>query len=229
MLVEIYSDLVCPWCYIGEARFDRALETFPHRDQVEVVLRPFQLDPEAPVPGTPLISYLEGRYGAQARAMMEQAGEAAEAEGLAVDWEQAQVANTLDAHRLLRMVVWKEGAEVQRQLAKALFRLHFVQGGDLSDPEVLASLAERQGLDRQEVGAFLASDEGMEATRDAMEYARGIGISSVPTFVFQGRWGIRGAQPPEAFTRMLDQVLERMEEGADLEEGADGQEGADHE
>ena len=215
MLVEIYSDLICPWCYIGEARFDRALTAFPHRDQVEVVFRPFQLDPGAPVPGVPLLDYLEGRYGAQARSMMERAGDAAESEDLAVDWERAQVANTRDAHRLLRLAAWKHGARVQRTLAKALFRAHFAEGGDLSDRQLLTGLAEREGLDPQEVRDFLASDEGVEATQNEMERGRQIGISSVPTFVFQGRWGIQGAQAPETFAKMLEDVLEGMEEAPD--------------
>jgi predicted DsbA family dithiol-disulfide isomerase len=100
--VEIYSDIVCPWCYIGEHRFFQALSDFPNADQVEVVFRPFQLDPGAPPRGIPLAEYLERRYGGRSVAMMERVGSVAAEEGIAIDWDRALAGNTHTAHRLLR-------------------------------------------------------------------------------------------------------------------------------
>ncbi len=211
MKVEIYSDLVCPWCYIGERRFSEALRQFDDEAKVEVAFRPFQLDPDAGTRPIPLRSYLERRYGARSSAMMEQAGAAAAAEGIDMRWDDALAANTFHAHRLLHLALMEDGEETQRALAASLFAAHFTDGADLGDPEVLAARGEGVGMKRERVRAFLASDEGVEETRAEVDRARRIGVRSVPTFVFEGKWGVTGAQSTEYFLETLREVADRGE------------------
>ena len=206
MKVEIYSDVACPWCYIGKRRFERALETYPDAEAVEVVYRPYQLDPDAPVPGVPMLKYLEARFGTGAAAMAERVTAAAAAEGLEMDYERGIAANTLDAHRLLRVVEREGGGESQRAAAERLFAAHFAEGADIADPEVLVAVAAEVGLDPERVRVQLASGEGRAEVREEIAAAQGMGITAVPTFVFDGRWAVQGAQPSETFLRALRTV-----------------------
>lgn len=206
MKVEIYSDIVCPWCYIGERRFSRALADFAGADDVEIVFRPYQLDPGAPDSPVPLSEYLEGRYGPRAKGMQEQVGEAAAAEGITIHWDRAQAANTREAHRLLRLALEEQGPEAQRRLAERLFDLHFTRGGDLTDSRQLADEAAEVGIDRQRAVEYLESGEGGAELEAEFERARSLGIQAVPTFVFEGRWAVQGAQPKENFLSALAEV-----------------------
>lgn len=206
MQVEIYSDVVCPWCYIGERRFRRALERYAGRDGVVAIFRPYQLDPGAPAGAVPLREYLAGRFGAAAEAMMARVGDVARGEGIEIDWERAQAANTFTAHRLLQLALAEYGPETQLDLADALFAAHFCEGGDVSDHGLLTDLAAAAGMDRARVAAYLASGEGEEATRQAIERAVRTGVRAVPTFVFQGRWMVQGARSVETFLTALERV-----------------------
>lgn len=206
MKVEIYSDIVCPWCYIGERRFGRALEAFGRGEVVEVVFRPYQLDPSAPHTAVPLKEYLAARYGPRAGGMLQHAGAAAAGEGITIEWEKALAANTFDAHRLLHLAEREYGAAVQRALAEKLFELHFTRGGDVSDLEALTTVAVSVGMDAERVRAYLASEEGVHEVGAEIAGARSLGIHAVPTFVFEGQFAVQGAQPPSVFLRALEEV-----------------------
>jgi predicted DsbA family dithiol-disulfide isomerase len=216
MKVEIYSDIACPWCYIGEHRFKRALAAYPRADQVEVVYRSFQLDPSAPASPVPLLAHLEEKFGARVHEMLGRVGDAAQGEGIAIDWERAQSVNTLTAHRLLRLAEHDYGAEVQRALVEKLFEAYFTRGGNVADPELLTELAAQVGMDRARVQEYLATGEGAEETRYEIDQARRLGISSVPTFVFEERFAVPGAQPASTFLQALEQVAAHLaSEGAE--------------
>jgi predicted DsbA family dithiol-disulfide isomerase len=207
MKVEIYSDIVCPWCYIGERRLERALAALPPHERVEVVFRPYQLDPSAPETAVPLTQYLEGRFGGRKDGMLDAVSDAAHGEGITIDWDRALSANTRTAHRLLQWALQEGGPEVQRKLAAELFALHFTRGGNVGDVEQLAAAAASAGLDAERARVYLASGEGLRELESEFEKARELGITSVPTFVIDGRYAIQGAQPTSTFVRVLEQVL----------------------
>jgi len=213
MKVEIYSDVVCPWCYIGERRFARALAAFPQADRVDIVYRSYQLDPEAPAQAVPLKQYLARRFGAAVDGMLARVTQTAAAEGIVMDWDRALSVNTLTAHRLLGLAEREYGAAVQRALFEKLFEAHFTRGVDVADHEQLADLAASVGMDRARVRAYLASDEGLAETREALEHARRIGVRAVPTFVFDGEFAVEGAQPASVFLQVLEEVASRNAPG----------------
>lgn len=219
MKIEIYSDVACPWCYIGERRFQRALAAFPGAGDVEVVYRPFQLDPSMPEQPVPMNEYLRRRFGAQVEGMQEHVAGAARGEGIRIDFENGVIVNTLTAHRLLRLAEREHGAPVQRALAEHLFEAHFERGQDVSDPGVLSGLAAAVGMDAARVRGYLASDEGVEETRAAIRAAPARGVRAVPTFVFDGRHAVEGAQPTSTFLQVLERLDVAEREGG---EGAGG-------
>ena len=210
MKVEIYSDVVCPWCYIGERRFLRALEASGAED-VEVIFRPFQLDPSAAEEARPLSEYLSRRFGAMASAMTSRVTQLGEAEGIRFDWERAQAVNTLRAHRLMRLAEG-EPLEVRLALVEGLFRAHFSEGRNVGDDAELVAIAGAAGVDTARAAQWLSSGEGEEEVRAAIEEARAIGVESVPTFVFDDRFALEGAQAVETFVAALDEVREHAAE-----------------
>lgn len=207
MKVEIYSDVACPWCYIGKARFDRALAAFPGAEEVEVVYRAYQLDPGAPSEAVPMMEYLERRFGGAARGMADRVADQARHEGLEMDYVQGLAVNTLNAHRLMHLAEREHGHEVQREVAAGLFEAHFSSGRDVGDPAVLADIAEAAGMDGVRVSAYLASNEGAREVREDIERARRLGITAVPTFVFENRYAVQGAQPTSAFLQALEGAM----------------------
>jgi predicted DsbA family dithiol-disulfide isomerase len=206
MLVEVYSDVACPWCYIGERRFAKALARFDARDDVEVVFRPYQLDPTAPRVSVPLLGALERKFGPGAGQMIARVTSAAAEEGIAMRMDRARSVNTLDAHRLVRLAEREHGPAVQRALMDRLFESYFTNGGDVGDRALLADLAAASGVDRTRAEAYLASDEGLLEVRSEIDEARALGITAVPTFVFEGRFAVSGAQAPELFLDALREV-----------------------
>jgi predicted DsbA family dithiol-disulfide isomerase len=199
--VEIWSDVVCPWCYIGKRRLEHALGDFEHADEVEITWRSFQLNPNTP-PGTavPTKEYLVQRFGPQATEMSARVADLARAEGLDFNTDAALTVNTLDSHRLLHLAneVGRGDAAKER-----LLRAHFIEGADLSDPDVLVSLLGEAGVDPDRARAVLNSREYAEAVRDDFEEAERLGANGVPFFVIDRKYGISGAQPAEAFLHAL--------------------------
>lgn len=204
--VEIYSDIVCPWCYVGKARFERALAAFPQGDRVEVVYRPFQLDPSAPNEPRPHREALEAKFGPRAAAMDARITELGAAEGLAFAFDDTLENNTLLAHRLLRFALDEYGADAQARLKGRLMADHFSRGKDVGNPDHLTEAAAAEGLDPALVSAFLAGDDLRAEVLADLDEARGLGITAVPTFVFEGRWAVQGGQETSTFLQVLEQV-----------------------
>jgi predicted DsbA family dithiol-disulfide isomerase len=207
MLIEIWSDVVCPWCYIGKRRLEEALAAFPHRDEVEVVYRSFELDPTAPQDGTEsVVDALTRKYGPGAGQMMERvAGVAAEA-GLRFDYAHATHTKTVDAHRLLHLALDVAGPALQRSLKEALLEAYFGHGRSMGDHAVLREVAAGAGLPAERVDAVLRSDEYAEEVRADLAQARGYGVTGVPFFVVDRAFAVSGAQPTEVFTQLLERA-----------------------
>ncbi|MEU5181316.1 DsbA family oxidoreductase [Streptomyces longwoodensis] len=210
MRVEIWSDIACPWCYVGKARFEKALAAFPHRDQVEVVHRSFELDPgRAKDDVQPVITMLSRKYGLseeQARAGEDNLGAQAAAEGLAYRTRGRDHGNTFDLHRLLHLA--KEHGR-QDELVQILYRANFAEERSLftEGDDRLVELAVEAGLDAEAVRAVLAdpaayADEVRADEREAAE----LGANGVPFFVLDRRYGVSGAQPAEVFAQALTQA-----------------------
>jgi predicted DsbA family dithiol-disulfide isomerase len=207
MQVEIWSDVVCPWCYLGKRRFERALASFPHRADVEVVYRSFELDPSAAPGGTaPTVELLASKYGMtvqQAHDAQTQMEQRAAADGLTFRMDGLRSGNTHDAHRLLHLA---KARDVQPDLAERLHRAYFSEQRSVFDHSSLTELAVEVGLDRDEVVAVLAGD-AYAADVDADEdLARSFGATGVPFFVIDRRYGISGAQPAETLVEALQQA-----------------------
>lgn len=226
MKVEIYSDIACPWCYIGEKRFQRALAAYPQADAIEVVYRSYQLDPDTPAEPMPHNEYMERRFGRPVDDMLSQVTETAQREGITMNWDDAVAVNTLTAHRLLRLAEHEYGAEVQRALVERLFAAHFTDGANVADHDLLTEYAVAVGMDEARVREYLASEEGLAETRADLDAARARGIQAVPTFVFEGQWAVQGAQPASAFLQVLEEVAERSA-GAEAASNAEADSCAD--
>ena len=206
MKVEIYSDVACPWCYVGKVRFERALSAFPQAGDVEVTYRPFQLNPATPEQPQPLYEYYDQRFGPGFRDKHTQVTDLAAQEGLDFHMDRALAVNTFTAHRLLWLVERHQGAPAQRDLKAALLRTYFSDGGNVNDTDTLVRLAEEVDVDGDTARAWLTSDEGADEVKAELNHAHELGINSVPTFVFEGKWAVQGAQPTSTFLQVLEQV-----------------------
>lgn len=204
MRIDIWSDLVCPWCWIGKHRLRRALELLGDAaPAVDIHWHPFLLDPDADATPVPLREAYAGKFGGAARAdgILRSTQATARAEGLPMDFDRGQVrVTTLPGHRLMWLAAREGDADA---VGEALFRAHFAEGRNLADPEVLAAAGAAGGLAAERVHALLASDDGLAEVRAALGRAQAMGIRAVPTFVIDGRQGIQGAHPPEALAQAL--------------------------
>lgn len=203
--LDILSDPICPWCYIGKANLDRALARAANHPFV-IEWHPFQLNPDMPREGADRRTYFAARFGDPARiaAMQARVTEVATAAGLAIDLDAiTRIPNTLDAHRLIH---WAGIEGKQTAVVSALFRANFVEGRDIGDAEVLADIADTAGLDAALVARLLASDADLAeiSARDA--HSRKMGVTAVPTFIVAQSHAVPGAQPPEMWDRVIAEL-----------------------
>jgi predicted DsbA family dithiol-disulfide isomerase len=209
MDVEIWSDIACPWCYIGKRRFEAALARFEHADDVRVTWRSFELDPSAPAERTgDRATRIAEKYGItpeRAREMEQHVTEMAAGEGLEFRFDVARSGATFDGHRLVHLAA-EHG--LQDQMKERLLRAYFTEGGLMSDPETLVALAVEVGLPEAEARQTIASDRFAEDVRSDERLAGELGISAVPTFVVDRALGASGAHPPEELLALLRQGWE---------------------
>jgi len=207
MKVEIWSDVVCPFCYVGKRRFGNALESFPHADVVTVLWRSFELDPGAPArtPGT-LEERLAAKYGvtlAEARAMNERVVAMSHGEGLEVRLDLAKPGSTFGAHRLIHLAA-EHG--LQHQAKERALRAYWLEGRPIGELDTLVEIGIEIGLEPAVVRAALEGDAYAEAVREDEREAASLGVQGVPFFVFDRRFAVSGAQPTELFGRALQQA-----------------------
>jgi predicted DsbA family dithiol-disulfide isomerase len=204
MRVEIWSDIVCPWCYIGKRRFERALPTFAGRGDVEVVHRAFQLNPQAPRDRTTSrAERLKAKYGwsdAQTTAMNARLEQLAAAEGLEYHLAGGVTGNTFDAHRVVHFA---RGAGREDAALERLYRAYFTEQRSIFDRPALVELAADAGLDRDEIRAALDSDAYADAVAEDLREAAALGVRGVPFFVFDNKYGVSGAQSVDVFVEAL--------------------------
>ena len=203
LTIDVVSDVVCPWCYLGEKRLERALaaETAP----VEVRWRPFQLDPTIPPGGLDRAAYMERKFGKSGRlqAAHDRLTQLGAEVGIPFAFDRIKRApNTLDAHRLVR---WAASAGKQAEVVDRLFRAYFTEGQDIGDPAVLTVIARECGLDPDVVATLLGRDDDKDAVRREIGEAQAIGVSGVPFFIFAGRLAVSGAQDVEVLRDAMAQ------------------------
>lgn len=207
--LDIFSDPVCPWCMIGKARLDRALESRP-RHPFAVTWHPFQLNPDMPPDGMDRAAYLEGKFGGrvEAAAVYARIDAAARDSGIEIDWAAIpRIPNTLDAHRLIH---WAGIERRQTPVVAALFRAYWKEGRDIGDRDVLADLADEAGLDAAVIRRLLASDADADDIRTRDAHARTRGITGVPTFIVADTHVVPGAQPADLWERLIDEVTGQL-------------------
>lgn len=208
--LDILSDPICPWCYIGKTHLDKALAAVPDHPFV-IEWHPFQLNPDMPAGGMDRRAYLEGKFGGKDGAIRAYAPvvETAEKAGLNINFEGIKrTPNTLDAHRLIH---WAGIERKQNDVVDALFNAYFVQGRDIGDHEVLADIADGIGMDAAVVLKLLKSDADREEVRQRDAHSREMGVGSVPTFIIANQHAVPGAQPPELWTQVITELMSQLE------------------
>jgi predicted DsbA family dithiol-disulfide isomerase len=215
--IDVWSDVACPWCYVGKRRLERALKEFPHADEVKVVWHAFELDPAAPKERDPSTSHaarIAKKYGIsidQARRNSDGLREVARGEGLTFDFEHIRSGNMFDAHRLIHL---GHARGVQDAVKERFLRAYLEEGALMSDHATLVRLAKDAGLDEGEAADVLASDQFAEAVRADEAQARELGIDGVPCFVVDGRFAVSGAQSPQILLSALHQAWSEREPAA---------------
>ena len=213
MQIDVISDVVCPWCFIGKRNLERALETWhaKHPDETPTVRwHAFQLNPQLPDSGVPRKQYLENKFGGPARAKEIYARVSAAGKRVGIDFafDSIQVQpNTVDAHRLMHYA-GEHGK--QDEMAEAIFRRYFVEGADLSSKATLADIAQQAGLNRDEVVTYLAGDADRALVEEQDRRARAIGVEGVPFFIFNQRLSLSGAQPAEVIVEAMEKAREEL-------------------
>ncbi len=207
MQVEIWSDVVCPWCYLGKRRFEQALAEFEHRDDVQVVYRSFELDPDAPAGATtPTVELLADKYGmspAQASQAQREMEERAAGDGLTFRLGDLRRGNTRDAHRVIQLA--KDRGR-QEAVVERLHKAYFTDQDSVFDHEALTRLAVEAGLDGDEVASVLAGNAYSEHVDTDEEMARALGATGVPLFVIDRKYGVSGAQPADTISGVLERA-----------------------
>lgn len=204
--IDVYSDVICPWCYVGKRRLERALKEWNGSMPVKIAWRPFELNPTMPQQGMDRRRYLEAKFGGPeaAQSIYDHVAAAGAAERIPFAFDRiARTPNTFAAHRL----IWLAGHQgKQDEMVEMLFRRYFVEGGDIGNVETLAQAAADVGLDRTAIEAFLAGDEGGNEVQAEEAAGRRLGIRAVPYFVINGISVLSGAQPPEEFVAAFREI-----------------------
>ncbi|WP_420567367.1 DsbA family oxidoreductase [Thalassovita sp.] len=211
--LDILSDPICPWCYIGKANLDRALEQRPDHPFV-IEWHPFQLNPDMPREGMDRRAYLEAKFGGKEGAVRAYApvAEHAQQAGLEIDFEAMQrTPNTLDAHRLIH---WGGIEGRQTAIVSSLFRAYFNDGRDIGDHDTLADIADSCGMDASVIMRLLATEEDIQLIRDKDASAREMGVNSVPTFIVASQHAVPGAQPTDLWLKVMDDIIAQRAEDA---------------
>lgn len=206
--IDIVSDVMCPWCFIGKKRFEKALRALGGEIDVEVHWRPFQLDPTLPREGKDRDTYLAEKFGGieRARELYRNIEEAGAGEGIPFRFDTIAVSpNTLDAHRLIR---WAQnaGEGVQARVVERLFELFFLEGTNIADHSVLIDVAREAGMDAAIVGSLLASDADRVAVQEEIATAQRMGVTGVPCFILENKYAVMGAQDAETIADAIRQV-----------------------
>lgn len=207
MQIDVISDTVCPWCYIGKRRLARALEMRPET-AFDIVWRPYFLDPDVPRAGADRRAYMAAKFGDSERrnAMTEALKAEGAKEGIAFAFEKIERRpNTLDSHRLIR---WAATAGIQDAVVERLFSAYFLEGRDIGDPAVLEFLAADVGMDSIEVAELLAGETDLGNVEREAKLAGEMGITGVPTFIFASKYVLSGAREPEVLVQVIDKALE---------------------
>jgi len=213
LIIDIVSDVVCPWCFIGKRRLEAALELYRQRDSLarppQVAYHPFELNPDLPREGIPRAEYIAKKFGARGYSAKDRLADIGAQLNIPFDFDRiARQPNTLPAHMLIE---WARRRGVQGAVKEALMKAFFVDGRDLSDAATLVDIAAGAGLERKEAEACLADEALRRAVADEEEKARQMGVHGVPFFVFNGRLAVEGAQPPEV---LVEAMLEAQKESA---------------
>lgn len=222
LTVEVWSDIACPWCWVGKRRLESALAKFEHAKDTQVIWRAFELDPSAPPERTgDYVQRLADKYG-RSRAdaqvsLIDRMVDTGKHEGLNFDFANIRSGNTFLGHRLLHLA---HERGLQDQVKERMFRGYFSEGAAVGVPDVAAKLAIDAGLDADEVAGVLNSDQFEDAVRKDLREAREIGVDGVPFFLFGRRYAIGGAQPPELLLRALQQTWAELPQQLAVEEGA---------
>jgi predicted DsbA family dithiol-disulfide isomerase len=215
MRIEIFSDVICPWCFIGKRRFETAISRLRDRGvdvQVDYMFRPFQLDPTAPTDSpTPAKDAYAKKFGGPERAteILDHVTSVAAQDEITFNMDIAVRANTFLAHRLLSYALKQHGAAVQIPLKERIMDAYFTDGKNIGDIDVLADCAESAGIDRTEAHTFLSGDELVDEVRSEIAEAAEYGVTAVPTFIINGQWSVPGAQDVEMFKRIIERILEK--------------------
>lgn len=209
MKVEIWSDIFCPFCYIGKRRFENALKNFSNKDDVEVIYRSFELNPDAPkVNNNSIHKAIAEKYGMsveEAKVNNDRIVRQAASLGLKYNFDTLILTNSFDAHRLIHFA---KGINKMEEMTEALFKAYFTDSKNISDIDVLGDIVDSVGLDKKEAIEFLNSDKYKNEVREDELLARKYGITSVPTFIFNEKFKVTGAQPEDVFLLALNKVLE---------------------
>ena len=211
--IDVISDVVCPWCFIGKRHLEQALRAWSalHPDEIPTVRwHPFQLNPQLPATGVPRKQYLENKFGGPERAKEIYARVSAAGKRAGIDFAFDHIRvqpNTIDAHRLLHHAA-EHGS--QDAMAETLFRCYFQEGADLSDRRTLAEIAQQAGMNRNDVAAYLDSDTDRALIEEQDRRARSIGVEGVPFFIFNQRVALSGAQPPEIIVEAMEKAREQV-------------------
>jgi predicted DsbA family dithiol-disulfide isomerase len=210
MLIEIYSDVICPWCFVGKRRLERALEAAGYASRARVSWRPFELNPTMPKSGMDRRVYLDAKFGGKEarREIEERLAKAGEAEGIVFAFDRIErTPNTFDAHRL----IWLAGQQgCQDEITEVLFRSYFTKGREIGNLDSLAEIASDCGINREEVERFLSSDRAVQDVRAEEAIGHRLGVRGVPYFVLNGSISISGAQPPDIFVSAFQQAEDRI-------------------